>query len=173
MPSKAVAKVIVNEPYQRGYVYDLNQPEGKNFDPDFQPELSPEQMLKLGIFGGDYFQEIPREFPAEWFDGVKLTTTGRADARLNFFKVNASQPLSVWQAKGWIYPDDPKGWFLWYCRYWRGRRLPDEDARQIKRWQGIRRHISQVKNYCQPSDWACRPKQRQALLHWAYDARKV
>lgn len=167
------AKVRVNEAYQKGYAYELTEPEGKNFDPDFKPELTPAAMLKLGIFGGDYFQEVPHEFPAAWFKGVKLTTTGHADHELNFFKVNASQPLSVWQAKGWIYPDDPKGWFLWYCRYWRGRRLPEEDARQIKRWQAIRRHISQVKQHCQPGDWSCRPKQRQALLHWAYDARKI
>lgn len=165
--------ITVDETYQHGYSYSLTAPEGQQFDPEFRPELTPAQMLKLGIFGGDYFQEIPREFPAAWFKNVSLSQRGTADSKLNYFGVNASQPLRVWQQKGWIYFEDPQGWFLWYCRYFRGRRIPEEDARQIKRWKNMRRHIAQIKQNCQPGDRTCRPRQRQALLHWAYDSRKM
>jgi len=130
-------------------------------------------MLQLGIFGGDYFQEVPNEFPNDWFDGVVLSHPRGAIASLNFFKVNASQPLSVWQKKGWIYFEDPKGWVLWYCRYYMGRRIPEEDNRQIKRWKAMVRHKTQLTNSCSPGDWSCRPRQRQALLHWAYDSRQL
>lgn len=164
--------IKVTEAYQKGYEYTLTEPEGKNFSPDFKPDLAPGQMLGLGIFGGDYFNEVPDEFPTEWFSGVKLSRKG-ARPELNLFKVNASQPLSVWQKKGWIYFEDPKGWFLWYCRYYLGRRIPDEDLRQIRRWKAIRRHIAQLQISCQPRDLNCRPRQRQALLHWAYDSRDI
>lgn len=163
-------QVTVDEPYQTGYEYALTEPVGKNFDPDFRPDLTPKQMLQAGIFAGNYFSEVPREFPADWFTGVKLSS--RADKELNYFKVMASQPLSVWQKKGWIYFEDPKGWFLWYCRYYQGRRIPEEDQRQIKRWRAMRRHVAQVQGACRVGDVTCRPRQRQALLHWAYDSRK-
>lgn len=164
-------KIKVDEAYQQGYEYALTEPEGKNFDPEFKPDLTPKQMLQLGVFGGDYFNEVPAEFPRDWFQDVELSPSG-AKKELNFFKINASQPLSEWQRKGWINPEDPKGWFLWYCRYYLGRRIPEEDARQIRRWKAIRQHVGQVKNACQPGDLNCRPRQRQALLHWAYDSRK-
>jgi len=91
---------------------------------------------------------------------------------LNFFGVNASQPLAIWRNNGWIHPDDPRGWFQWYCRYYLGRRHED-DGRQIRRWRAMRRHLTQLKNNCTPFDFDCRKKQRQALLHWAYDSRKI
>lgn len=162
----------VEEAYQIGYRYPLIEPAGQNFDRGFRPELAPSQMLKLGIFGGDYFNEVPQEFPSEWFAGVVLSPGG-ARAELNFFKVNASQPLAEWQRKGWIYEEDPKGWFLWYCRYYIGRRIPSEDSRQIGRWKNMRRHVAQLQSYCAPGDISCRPRQRQALLHWAYDSRII
>jgi hypothetical protein len=165
--------ITVNEAYQTGYTYTLTEPEGKNFAAEFKPDLTPKQMLQLGIFGGDYFQEVPSEFPKDWFEGVEFSSTETAQAKLNAFNVNASQPLSIWQQKGWIYFEDPKGWFLWYCRYYRGRRISEEDARQIKRWKAIRRHVAAVEKNCQPGDLTCRPRQRQALLHWAYDSRKI
>lgn len=163
-------RVTVNDLMQQKYVYFLTEPAGENFDPDFQPDLSPQEMLEMGVFGGKYMTDCTREFPAEWFDDAKLCPE-RHDPKLNFFGVNASQPLSVWRENGWIYHEDPRGWFQWYCRYYMGRRCPD-DPRQIKRWRAIRRHIAQIKKNCRRGDLKCRRRQRQALLHWAYDSRK-
>lgn len=153
------------------YTYTLTEPEGKHFDPEFNPDLTPQQMLELGIFGGCYFEGETKEFPAVWFKNAKLSDT--YDAKLNFFEVKASQPLQEWQRKGWIYEEDPRGWFQWYCRYYLGRRIPEEDQRQIKRWKNIHRHIAQIQKYCMPGDQNCRPRQRQAVLHWAYDSRSL
>lgn len=150
--------------------YVLTEPEGKNFDPRFKPDLTPKQMLELGVFGGKYMTDCRDEFPADWFTKAKLCHE-KHDPKLNFFGVNASQPLSVWKKNGWIHPADPRGWFQWYCRYYMGRRLPQEDDRQIKRWIAIKRHITQIKNNCDRGDLSCRRRQRQAVLHWAYDSR--
>ncbi len=164
--------VTVHDKMQRGYRYTLTEPAGKHFDPEFKPELTPKQMLALGVFGGKYMTDCTKEFPADWFTKAKLSPR-RRDPRCNFFKIDASQPLSVWRAKGWIYPEDPRGWFQWYCRYYMGRRIPNEDRRQIKRWKAIRRHAGAIQKYCFAGDLSCRPRQRQALLHWAYDSRKI
>lgn len=163
-------KVVVNDRMQQGYEYWLTEPIGTNFDPEFRPELTPREMLELGVFGGKYMTDCREEFPAEWFENARLNAE-RRDPNLNFFGVNASKPLSYWRMKGWIHPDDPRGWFQWYCRYYIGRRCVD-DARQIKRWLAMTRHIAQVKKHCPPGNLNCRRKQRQALLHWAYDSRK-
>ncbi|MEI6480316.1 MAG: hypothetical protein WCO12_02225 [bacterium] len=168
-------KVVVNDKMQKDYEYELNEPVGKNFDPEFKPDLTPKEMLELGIFGGVYMRDCIKEFPKDWFAHAKFApeNTNKHLAELNYFKVNASQPLSVWQNKGWIHKDDPRGWFQWYCRYYMGRRVPEEDKLQIKRWKAMRRHMGQIKANCRPSDVFCRPRQRQALLHWAYDMRGV
>ena len=167
-----IKKIFVNDKMQKGYSYELTEPVGKNMDPRFKPELTPKEMLELGVFGGRYMTDCQAEFPDSWFKKAKLCPE-RHDPKLNFFGVNASQPLSVWRAKGWIYKDDPRGWFQWYCRYYMGRRIPGEDDRQIKRWIAIRRHISQIRKNCKPLDYSCHRKQRQAVLHWAYDSRKM
>ncbi len=139
----------------------------------FSPQLTPKEMLDLGVFGGNYFPHIPEEFPAEWFSNARLSSDGKAHSELNFFEVVASQPRSVWLAKGWIDEVDPLGWFQWYCRYFQGRRIPEIDNKQIKRWKAMRRHIAQITKNCQKQDLTCRRRQRQALLHWAYDSRKI
>ena len=162
--------IVVSDLMQKHYVYTLTQPMGQNFDPLFRPQLTPKQMLKLGVFGGKYMTDCQKEFPADWFVEAKLCPQ-KHDSDLNFFGVRASQPLKVWRQKGWIHPDDPRGWFQWYCRYYLGRRLPQEDERQIRRWKAMKRHIAQLQKNCQKGDWLCRPVQRQALLHWAYDSR--
>ncbi|MGD8813196.1 MAG: hypothetical protein PVI78_01825 [Anaerolineales bacterium] len=163
--------ITVNDRMQKGYTYFLTEPMGKGFHSEFQPELTPKQMLTLGVFGGKYMTDCADEFPLDWFENAKLSPQ-RHDPELNYFSVNASQPLAEWRRKGWIHEDDPRGWFQWYCRYYMGRRSPD-DERQIKRWRAMRRHIGQIKKHCQPGDLNCRRKQRQALLHWAYDSRKI
>jgi hypothetical protein len=164
--------VTVNDRMQNGYRYELAAPVGRHFDPEFTPDLSPREMLRLGVFGGKYMTDCRREFPKSWFAKAKLSPRGY-DPECNFFGVDASQPLSEWKRKGWIHPDDPRGWFQWYCRYYMGRRMADEDRRQIKRWKAIRRHVRQIQKHCEPGNLLCRRRQRQALLHWAYDSRKI
>ncbi len=167
----ASKEITVNDSVQQNYHYRLNEPMGKNFAPDFTPDLTPQQMLELGVFGGCYFGGEHSEFPSEWFKKARLSSS--YDASQNYFNIAASQSLQEWQRKGWIYPEDPRGWFQWYCRYFMGRRIPHEDERQIKRWRQITRHVGQIKAHCQPGDELCRPRQRQALLHWAYDSRTL
>mgnify|MGYP003524571181 FL=1 len=157
---------------QRGYRYELTAPAGRNFDPEFRPELTPAKMLRLGLFGGKYMTDCKNEFPRSRFVGAKLSAHG-SDPSLSFFGVKASQPLSVWRRKGWLHPADPRCWFQWFCLFYRGRRLPDEDARQIKRWKAIRRHVRQLQDNSVPGDLTCRKRQRQALLQWAYDSRRL
>ena len=164
-------RVVVTDRMQRGYEYWRSEPVGKNFDPAFRPELTPKQMLRLGVFGGKYMTDCRAEFPASWFNGAKLAK-GRRQAKLNYFKVNASQSLDIWRRNGWINSHDPRGWFQWYCRYFMGRRSND-DARQIRRWRAIARHIAAIRKNCEPEDCECRRRQRQAVLHWAYDSRKI
>ncbi len=167
-------KVVVNDKMQTGYVYYLSEKRGENFDSEFRPELTPKEMLRIGVFGGRYLRDCGKEFPKDWFKKAKLHPKGFPghSKELNFFGVDASQPLKVWQEKDWIHPDDPRGWFQWYCRYYMGRRHSD-DERQIKRWRAFKRHLGAVKKNCFPGDLYCRKKQRQALLHWAYDSRKI
>jgi hypothetical protein len=164
-------RVLVNDKMQKGYAYDRTKPVGREFRTGFAPELSPRRMLALGVFGGKYMTDCQEEFPASWFTRAKLSKD-RHRASLNYFGVKASQPLEMWRSKGWIHPDDPRGWFQWYCRYYSGRRHAD-DLRQIKRWRAVRRHVAQLKKHCAPRDLNCRRRQRQALLHWAYDSRRM
>jgi hypothetical protein len=164
-------RVVVSDSMQRGYTHELTEPAGRNFHADFRPELTPRQMLELGVFGGKYMTDCQAEFPASWFARARLCHE-RHDPTLNCFGVNASQPLATWRRNGWIYHEDPRGWFQWYCRYYRGRRSAD-DERQIRRWRAMQRHVAQLRKACRPRDLRCRPRQRQALLHWAYDTRAI
>ena len=160
-------KVTVNDKMQTGYTYECTEPEGKNFDPEFTPELTPKQLLAMGVFGGKYMTDCKKEFPKSWYEKAKLCPQ-KHDPKLNFFGINASKSMSYWRKKGWMHNDDPRGWFQYYM----GRRHPD-DERQIKRWKAFSRHAAQVRNNCFKGDFSCRPKQRQALLHWAYDSRDM
>ena len=164
-------KIIVNDKMQSNYHYYLTDDIGKNFKDGFDPELTPKAMLELGVFGGKYLTDCKNEFPKDWFNNAKISN--KKNINLNYFKINASLSLSKWIEKGWIYKDDPRGWFQWYCRYYMGRRLKEEDIRQINRWKAMQRHIGAIKKNCKKGDLNCRIKQRQALLHWAYDSRKI
>ena len=164
--------IIVNDMMQTNYSYSLTESIGKNFHFEFQPQLSPKEMLSMGVFGGRYMTDCRDEFPESWFLNAKLSPNIK-NINLNYFQVDASLPLSIWRKKGWLYKHDPRGWFQWYCRYYMGRRIISEDLRQIKRWKVMRRHVGVIKKYCVSEDLDCRKKQRQALLHWAYDSRII
>lgn len=160
-------RVVVNDRMQRGYAYEIVARPGADYAPGFEPHHAPKEMLALGVFEGKYCNDCRPELPDDWFADARVADA--ADPALNYFGVKSRQPLSVWRDKGWIMGPDPRGWFQWYCRYYLGRRLPEIDDRQIKRWRAFARHAAQVRNNCDPGDWTCRPRQRQALLQWAHD----
>lgn len=159
--------VYVNDKMQTGYSYTLVEPLGQNFHPDFSPVFTPKEMLEHGVFEGKYLNDCQEEFPKSWFTNAKLSD--KPDPSINCFRIKSRQPLSVWEEKGWIIGEDPRGWFQWYCRYYYGRRCKDIDEKQIKRWRSFTRHVGQIKANCEAGDFNCRPKQRQALLQWSYD----
>ena len=159
--------IEVNDRMQCDYTYKLSEPTGENFNPEFKPHFTPKEMLELGIFEGKYMNDCQNEFSADWFENAKISD--RADISLNCFQIKSRQSLQVWQQKGWIIEPDPRGWFQWYCRYYQGRRIPEIDTFQIKRWRAFTRHAAQVRNNCDPGNLLCRPRQRQALLQWSYD----
>ncbi len=159
--------VEVNDRMQSDYQYKIVEPAGKNFAPEFKPHFTPQEMLELGVFEGKYMNDCRDEFPASWFKDAKLSDV--ADPSLNCFEIKSRQSLQVWQANGWIIEPDPRGWFQWYCRYYQGRRFPEVDVAQIKRWKAFSRHAGQIRANCDPGNLLCRPRQRQALLQWSYD----
>lgn len=132
---------------------------------DFKPFYTPKQMLAMGVFEGKYLNSTRHEYPADWFVSAKLSD--EPDERLNFFGVKSRMPLSEWNARGWIHPQDPWGWFQWYCRWYMGRRT-DDDERQMRRWVAFVRHSRQVYLYGE-GDINKRRRQRQALLQWSHD----
>ncbi len=139
----------------------------KDFYKIFKPELSPKKMLRLGVFGGSYFGLKIKEYPKDWFRKVKISKN--FEVSLNRFKVKSGLSRKEWLKKGWIYKEDPLGWFQWYCRFCNGRRIPHIDEIQIKRWKNFRRHVVAIKKNCEPGDLSCRKRQRQAILQWAYN----
>jgi len=159
--------IDVNNSMQKNYQYMLSAAEGRDFMDGFDPYFSPAEMLELGVFEGKYLNDALDEYPSHWFEKAKLSD--KADPEINLFAIKSRQPLAVWRDKGWIFGPDPRGWFEWYCRYYMGRRIDGVDLKQIKRWRNFKRHKSQIRIYCEPGDIWCRPRQRQALLQWAYD----
>ncbi len=160
--------ITVNDKMQKGYTYELSEPEGENFAADFKPELSPKEMLEMGVFEGKYLTDCQSEFPKEWFKKAKLSPQ-KPDILCNFFRIKSRLSLADWQKRGWIIEPDVRGWFQWYCRYYLGRRIYGVDEWQIKRWRAFYRHKAQILHNCMAGDISCRPRQRQALLQWAYN----
>ena len=181
---------LVDLPEQ--YTYVLSEPAGKNFDPEFKPRYTPAQMLKMGVFEGRYLNDCLNEFPREWFADALDKDTLRPDAAdpdVNEFRVKSRKSIFYWRDKGWIpHKDTPsgcdrdaRGWFQWYCRYWLGRRIPEVDAVQIKRWKSFgARHKGQIEaSYRKMAPSAVpktpgekrqhRVRQRQGLLQWSHD----
>jgi len=166
--------ITVNDKMQKNYTYQLSQPYGDLSDkPEFAPELTPPQMLSMGVFEGRYLNDCIHEFPKEWYhDAIqkdKLSIDGRPDIKKNYFKIKSRLSLDEWRRNHWIYGDDPRGWFQWYCRFYLGRRDEAVDDKQIARWRSFKRHRGAIMKNCNRKDLDCRPKQRQALLQWAYD----
>lgn len=167
--------INVNDRMQKDYSYELTEKMGdkaSDYGEDgFTPELTPEEVLSSGAFEGKYLNDCEDEFPKEWYENSKkhrVKIGEPPDYRLNRFKIKSRQSLVIWKENGWVMGDDPRGWFQWYCRYWLGRRCAD-DAFQKKRWRAFKRHKGQINAHCEKGDLKCRPKQRQALLQWAYD----
>ena len=133
----------------------------------FKPQLTPKKMLELGVFGGAYFGLNIKEYPKSWFNNAKISKN--FDVSLNRFKVKSGLSRKEWQEKGWIFKQDPLGWFQWYCRFSNGRRIPHIDEIQIKRWKNFNRHVAAIKKNCESIDLNCRRKQRQAILQWTYN----
>jgi len=139
----------------------------ENFYKLFKPQLTPQKMLEMGVFGGSYFGKKIKEYPKSWFKNAKLSKT--FDVEKNRFKVKAGLTRKEWLDKGWIFKEDPLGWFQWYCRFAKGRRIHHIDEIQIKRWKAFKRHVTAIKKNCEQGDIHCRRKQRQAILQWAYN----
>ena len=133
----------------------------------FKPQLTPKKMLELGVFGSAYFGLNVKEYPKSWFNNAKISKN--FDVSLNRFKIKSGLSKKEWQEKGWIFKQDPLGWFQWYCRFSNGRRIPYIDEIQIKRWKNFNRHVAAIKKNCESIDLNCRRKQRQAILQWAYN----
>lgn len=167
--------IKVNDKMQSDYKYTLTEKEGKNMK--FEPYYSPKEMLKMGVFEGHYMTDCKDEFPKSWYKDAKMDEK-KSNIELNYFGIKSRQNLDVWQEKGWIYGDDPRGWFQWYCRYYLGRRDPEVDEIQIKRFNAMKRHSAQILKRCKhikvkghcSDPLNCQPKHRQTLLQWSYDA---
>lgn len=175
--------ITVNDKMQKNYTYTLSADYG---DLDFKPQLTPMQMLSYGIFEGKYMNDCENEFPSEWYLAAKAK--GKlslvANVQLNYFKIKSRLSLQEWRKRKWIPiapgDKDVRGWFQWYCRYYIGRRMPEIDAIQIARHKAFIRHKAQIVNSIANMPAAKRPKtrteimnhrpkQRQALLQWAWN----
>jgi hypothetical protein len=145
-----------------------------NWDPEFTPWHTPMEMLDLGIMQDAYYFPATKGLPSKYTNHPKALKRGDTkDPKQNHFGVASRQSWDEWKRKGWLHPEDPAGWIEWYFKYYEGRRLPKEDQRQIKRWKSfIARHQAQIVHSGQLKDLDARKKQRQALLHWAWDSTK-
>lgn len=162
--------------------------------PEFNPNLTPRQIFKLGSFGGTYWRPIHStvtgqdyqnghyEFPASWWEGISEShlSSSKCDPTINKYKVKSGTSLKYWESKDWINSEDPFGWVQWYCRFHNGRRTKD-DKRQIDRYNrfagpnGRFRNalINEIKRKNKTyDDFSVSPVKRQALQQWGYRLTK-
>ena len=162
--------------------------------PEFQPNLTPREIFKLGSFGGTYWRPIyssvtnkkykneHKKFPKEWWKGIpeEDLTSSECDISKNKYGVRVGTSLDFWEEKGWISEYDPYGWIQWYCNFYNGRRTAD-DERQIKRWLGLAGKKGRFRKWLitliikkdgKWNDFNISPKIRQTLQHWGYKLTK-
>jgi len=181
-----IGKVIrVNDKMQKGYSYVLTAPYGKRgMDKRMKKALNPNDCLKKGVFSGKYLNDCESEFPKEWFkNSIRKRRPGtNGDPMVNKYKAASRLSLGEWKKRNWIYGDDVRGWFQWYCRYYIGRRdltpvkknkqVLTVDELQIRRYNSFKRHQAQLNKAevreNRIGDPTFRPVQRQALLQWAW-----
>lgn len=173
-------RISVNDYMQTNYKYRLSESYGKNIHVDMKDAISPAKMLIMGVFSGKYLNDCRNELPEEWFEDSKMSRTSKDtpgsksyDKTHNYFGIRSRLSLHEWKIKDWIIQPDVRGWFQWWCRYYIGRRIPDVDEKQIKRWKSYKRHVAQVlKNSMKQNrigDPTFRSRQRQSLLQWAHN----
>ena len=163
--------------------------------PEFKPNLSPREMFLLGSFGGTYWRPIKSGITGkkyndehlkieynnkkiDWEDIPQyLLKSEKCIPKYNKFKTKAGTSLKFWEDKGWISKHDPYGWVQWYCNYYLGRRIPDEDKRQIDRWKKYAGPKGRfrlwlitliTKKNTTFDDENVSRKIRQGLQHWGY-----
>jgi hypothetical protein len=174
-------KLSVNDDMQKNYEYVLSEDYATNIDVIMKDAISPIDMLVMGVFSGKYLNDCQDEFPDEWFEKSKMSRitkdshndTTEYDKTHNFFGIRSRLSLSEWRQRNWIIEPDIRGWFQWWCRYYIGRRIPEVDKVQIKRWNSYKRHAFQVvknaRKENRQGDPTFRAKQRQSLLQWAHN----
>ncbi|XP_013381044.1 uncharacterized protein LOC106152097 isoform X2 [Lingula anatina] len=163
--------------------------------PEFQPNMTPKEVLQAGSFGGTYFRPIKssvtgksysgvwKELPSDWLAGLnigKQVSSPTYSEKVNTYKVKCGGSLEMWESSGWMHKQDPYGWFQWYCRFYQGRRTAD-DARQIGRWLRCAGQTGRwkgnliskcVNTGCSYDNFAVSPVVRQTLQHWGYRLTK-
>ena len=153
---------------------------------NFNPNLSPKEVILLGSFGGSYFgfpieehidynyQELFNYHFKELDTALYLGEVYKP--RLNQYKVRSGMGYQYWKDMGWMHKDDPYGHFEWYCKYSMGRRHED-DERQIKRWNGVCGPNGRWRNRIykmihETGNWNISPRIQQSLQHWGYQVNQ-
>lgn len=140
--------------------------------PGFAPHLTPTQMLQAGVFGGGYFHRATEaDLLGLGISAVLVVdNTCKPDWKRNRYGVKAGQTHAQWAAKGWLFPEDPLGWFHWYCRWSAGRRHERDEHQQrrwcsyLRRWGGVA--TGRVHGIGKPG-----PVVSQGLLQWGIDVQ--
>lgn len=132
--------------------------------------LTPREMLERGVFGGNYFAK------ATWADMQYLGEAGwlvRENQKPfnkanNYYGAKAGESYEEWERKGWLFPEDPLGWFHWYCRFTAGRRH-SRDAHQIRRHNNYRERWGKFARGQVICNGDASAVVKQGLLQWGLD----